>query len=437
MKHTRTTILIALLCLFPATALAQSAGDCANLMKFGIYDRFRTFTSESQYKQVRNFFESNAFHSRQEAQAKGNELGLNIEDVLNLSFNGTSSTSNFDLWQQRLLQTSYEEAAAQGLTATSIDTISGKITGLVGQCLTQKGLHAYIIPSADNHNHTLTADFAPISASHASVAGTITVTPASVAAQCSPNNLLNSPVSIGPGGVALSCRRLPTETVGVVVNTPSEIGMSTHFTYDAFTIPPPAVKFDASPGQIDRGQTSTLSWEVRNALQVSLEDFGAVLTTGNRSVAPAQTTEYRLSVTGLNGQKQTIPRSVTVIQPPPPPPKLSSARVFFRTTNDDKDGDTNVLVNVECSSGTIASMSGTFGHWNDNSDNGPFGMNVLIGQPKNQISGCRAHLIEGPNGHDEWHFDWWVELSFSDGSSSRQNGSGNVDWDRPHAFINF
>src|SRR5712671_1592560 len=101
MKHSRV-ILIAFICLVPATALAQSAADCANLMKFGIYDRFRTFTSESQYKQVRNFFESNAFHSRQEVQAKGNELGLNIEGILNLSFNGTSSTANFDVWQQRL-----------------------------------------------------------------------------------------------------------------------------------------------------------------------------------------------------------------------------------------------------------------------------------------------------------------------------------------------
>jgi hypothetical protein len=437
MKQSRTIILITLLGLFPVTAVAQNAADCANLMKFGIYDRFRTLTSESQYKQVRNFFETNSFHSRQEAQAKGTELGLNIEDVLNLSFNGTSSSSNFDVWQQRFLQTSYEEAAAQGLTASSIDTISGKITTLVGQCLTRQGLHAYIIPSADNQNFTLTADFAPFSASQASIPGTITVTPASVSAQCSPNSLLNQQVSIGPGGVALSCRRLPTETVAVVVNTPPEIGMSARFTYDAFVNPPPVVRFDATPAQIDKGQTATLSWEVRNALQVSLLDFGSVLATGNRSVAPSQTTEYRLSVTGLNGQTQSVPRTITVIQPPPPPPKLSSAQVFFRTTNDDKDGDTNVLVNVECSSGTIATISGTFGHWDDNTNNGPFGMNVLIGQPKNQISGCRAHLIEGPNGNDEWHFDWWVELKFSDGSLVRQSGSGNVDSDRQHAFINF
>ena len=251
------------------------------------------------------------------------------------------------------------EAMSRGMTTSSIDTISGRITSLVERCLTRQGLHAYIIPSADNQNFTITADFTPSSTAQPSIKGTLTVTPSSVASQCSPHALLEREIDIGPGGVALSCRRLPTETVVVLVNTPSDIGMSTHFTYDAFVIPSPVVRFDATPGQIDRGQTATLSWEVRNARNVSMGDLGPVLATGNRSVAPTETTEYRLSVTSLDGHVQTAPRTITVIQPPAPPPTLSSARVFFRTTDDDKDGDTNIVVNMECSSGTIATVWGS------------------------------------------------------------------------------
>lgn len=434
MKYTRMSILITFLCVIPVTTLAQSAKDCSNLMQFGIYDRFRTFTSESHFTQVRKFFESNAFHSRQEAQSKGAELGLAIEDVLNLNFNGTTSSSNFDVWQQRFLETSFQQAMSMGLSSSHVETISGRLTALVERCLTQKGLHAYIIPSADNQNFTLTADFAPFTTSLPSIKGTITVTPPSVAAQCSPNNILGQPVEIGPGGVALSCRRLASETVNVVVNTPSDVGMSARFTYDAFVVPPPVVQFNATPNQINRGETAMLSWDVRNAQTVSLPDIGPVPATGSRSVAPTETKEYLLKVTSLDGKAQTAGKTVTVIQPPP---TLSSARVFFRTTDNDKDGDTNIVVNVECTSGTIATVSGTFGRWPDNTDNGPFGMNVLIGQRQNQISGCRAHLIEQPNGSDEWHFTWWVELTFSDGSSMRRDGSGNVDHDRPDAFINF
>jgi hypothetical protein len=200
-----------------ASSYAQTAADCVNLMKFGIYDKFRTFATESQYRQVQEFFKNNSFHSRQEAESKASSLGLDIKDVLGLSFGSTTSSANYDVWQQQLLQTSFLVAQSSGLSASSVETISSKITQLVGQCLNQKGLHAYIIPATDNQNFTLTVDFAAFSAGQASIPGTLTVTPASVAAQCSPSGILSNQVDIGPGGVALSCRRLPTETVTVVV----------------------------------------------------------------------------------------------------------------------------------------------------------------------------------------------------------------------------
>jgi hypothetical protein len=421
-----------------ASAYAQTAADCANLMKFGIYDKFRTFATESHYRQVQEFFQNNSFHSRQEAESKASDLGLDIKDVLNLSFGSTTSSSSYDVWQQQLLQTSFLVAESSGLSASSIETISGKITQLVGQCLNQKGLHAYIIPATDNQNFTLTVDFAPFSAAQASIPGTLTVTPASVAAQCSPGGILSNQVDIGPGGVALSCRRLPTETVTVVVNTPGNIGMSANFTYDAVVVPKPTIRFFATPDTaatpIDPGEPVKLTWEVLDALSVSLAP-NVVPSADSRTVTPQVTTDYELVVTSLDGKRET--KSLKVIVKPPQP-TLVGARVFFHTTNDDKDRDTNLLVNVDCSSGTIATISGDFGNrWPDPSDNGPFDMSVLVPQRKNRIPGCAANLTERPVGNDEFHFDWWVELRFSDGSVLRRNGSGNVDSDRPHAHIDF
>jgi hypothetical protein len=431
---------LSLLAFAVVPAQGQNAADCANFMKFGIYDKFRTFTTESHYKQVRKFFENNSFHSRQEAQSKADELGLDIKDVLNLDFSGTNSSSSYDVWQQRLLQASFQETMRFGLSASSIETISGKITGLVERCLSQKGLHAYIIPAADNQNFTLTADFAPFSTAQPSVRGTLTITPASVASQCSPNNILGQEVEIGPGGVAISCRRLATETVTVVVNTPPAVGMSAHFTYDAFVVPQPSIRFIATPSTIERGQTSILSWEVKDALNVSFPpDLPSVPSSGSRSVVPTETKEYRLAVTSLDGRRQEMPVTVTVRQPEPPPPTLVGAQVFFRITDDDKDRDTNILVNVDCPvGGTIATISGNFNNrWPDHTDNGPFNMNVLVGQPQNRIAGCVARFVERPNGSDEMHFNWWVELRFSDGTTMRRNGTGNTDHDRPNAHIDF
>jgi hypothetical protein len=437
-QRARAIFIVTFILVIAASSYAQNAADCANLMKFGIYDKFRTFNTESQYKQIQQFFQNNTFHSRQEAENKAHDLGLDIKDVLNLSFGGTTSSSSFDNWQQQLLQTSYSVAQSFGLSATSVETISGKITDMVGQCLNQKGLHAYIIPAADNQNFTLTSDFAPFSAAQASIPGTITVTPPSVAAQCSPGGILNSQVNIGPGGVALSCRRLPNDTVTVVVNTPSSIGMSAHFTYDAVVTPKPNIRFFATPDTsatpIDPGESVKLSWEVTNALSVSFPP-NVVPSSDSRTVTPQTTTDYDLIVTSLDGKKETKTLKVIV---KPPQPILVAARVFFRATDNDKDRDTNLLVNVDCSNGTIATISGDFGNrWPDNTDNGPFDMSVLVPQRKNRIAGCVANLTERPHGDDEFHFNWWVELKFSDGTVERRNGSGSVGQDHPNAHIDF
>lgn len=430
-----SSCLLVMLFVATATTYAQTATDCATLMKFGVYDKFRTFTTESHYQQVREFFENNTFSSRQQAEQKAGELGLQIDGVLGLNLGGSTSSNNYEEWRQKLIRTSYVEAHSAGLSDTNIQTISGKITSLVETCLTQKGVHAYVIPSADNQNFILTVDFLPMSSTTPTAKGNISMQPSSVAASCAPTGLFApQEIEVGPQGRSFSCKRLPAETVTIVVNM--DQGSPT-FTYDAFVIPDIFAKFNAEPSTINKAATATLTWDIKNALSATLSDFGNVLLTGTRNVTPSQTTEYKMNVVGLDGKTKTLPATVTVIQPPP---HLVGARVFFHTTNDNKDHDTNVVVNVICDSGTVASVSSNFGgEFRDEKDNGPFGMTVLAAQPVNRISGvCRAELTEQPNGEDEWHFNWWVELTFSSGPPIRsQTGVGNVDHDRPRAVINF
>ena len=78
----------------------------------------------------------------------------------------------------------------------------------------------------------------------------------------------------------------------------------------------------------------------------------------------------------------------------------------------------------------MAAVSGTWGH--DRSDDGPFELNVTDHPRKDQTVGaCVARVVEAPNGNDEWHFNWGMTLTFSDGSTKDYNwGGGNVDHDR-------
>jgi peptidoglycan-associated lipoprotein len=83
----------------------------------------------------------------------------------------------------------------------------------------------------------------------------------------------------------------------------------------------PAINsFTAEPSTIERGQSSTLSWSISNATDMSInQGIGAVQSQGQRQVFPTNTTSYTLTARGPGGNDS---RSVTVSvsSPPPPPP---------------------------------------------------------------------------------------------------------------------
>lgn len=69
---------------------------------------------------------------------------------------------------------------------------------------------------------------------------------------------------------------------------------------------PPAeiVRFEATPGNLNPGDAVTLRWEARNAYSLTIEPgLGAVATRGTRTLSPAATTTYTLTVTGTGGTK--------------------------------------------------------------------------------------------------------------------------------------
>ena len=89
--------------------------------------------------------------------------------------------------------------------------------------------------------------------------------------------------------------------------------------------PAPAVsQFTAEPSSIQRGQSSTLRWEVGgDVTSVSIDNaIGTVDKAGNRSVSPQSSTSYTLTATGPGGTT-TASATVSVTTPPPPPPPVA------------------------------------------------------------------------------------------------------------------
>ena len=90
--------------------------------------------------------------------------------------------------------------------------------------------------------------------------------------------------------------------------------------------PPTIAQFTAEPTSIQRGQSSTLRWEVTGDVSsVSIDQtIGTVQNTGNRRVFPSDSTTYTLTATGSGGNV-TASTTVTVTAPPPPPPAPTTA----------------------------------------------------------------------------------------------------------------
>jgi len=81
----------------------------------------------------------------------------------------------------------------------------------------------------------------------------------------------------------------------------------------------PTVTLQASPTSIDKGGTSTLSWNSTDATQLSIApDVGAVTAQGSTKVSPSDSATYTITATGPGGSTSAT-ASVTVNAPPPPP----------------------------------------------------------------------------------------------------------------------
>src|SRR5258707_8385212 len=70
--------------------------------------------------------------------------------------------------------------------------------------------------------------------------------------------------------------------------------------------PPPApaaptASLTASPGTIDSGQSSTLTWQTTNATDVGIVGVGPVQPNGTQQVSPSATTSYTLTAKGDGG----------------------------------------------------------------------------------------------------------------------------------------
>ena len=86
----------------------------------------------------------------------------------------------------------------------------------------------------------------------------------------------------------------------------------------------PTASLSANPNTVDKGQSTTLTWQTTNATDVSIDGIGAVETSGSRQVTPTDSMTYHLIAKGAGGNQDATAR-VTVNAAPAPPSTTSNA----------------------------------------------------------------------------------------------------------------
>jgi peptidoglycan-associated lipoprotein len=94
------------------------------------------------------------------------------------------------------------------------------------------------------------------------------------------------------------------------------------------------VTLQASPATINKGESSTLSWNSTDATQLSIDPgVGAVNAQGSTKVSPTDSTTYTITATGPGGSASAT-AAISVNVPPPPAPAPAPVRDFNQEVRD-------------------------------------------------------------------------------------------------------
>ena len=96
--------------------------------------------------------------------------------------------------------------------------------------------------------------------------------------------------------------------------------------------------------------------------------------------------------------------------------RLRDAEIQFHTLDRKKKRHTLVTVTVQDNHHqTVALVSNAFGRFGDNTDNGPFNLNVINRVRRNELQGGKMTIRSDPvEGNDDWNFNLTLRLFLDD-----------------------
>lgn len=426
-KNLKLSLLtLIVICSFNNITMAQ---DCDQVLKDGVFNSTAISTRSDLAKSFYQYIYNTDFTTHQQAIDAGISIGVPVYGIP-VQFGGTFSKQQKDEWKRTHQEYKNETMTLSQKYNAILKFASPDILESWNKCIyytrTKVGLYGWI-ESISSKSAVLHVSWNPIAGDRG--VAPIVQTSNIVGGLRSDNSQTiafpkNYKLLQGDANIIPLTRKVDETLVIVVHTTRGDVSCNLE------APPKPRIlSFISSIEEVSLGESATLIWNVSKSEQVTIDNgIGNVAENGSYTITPQATTTYKLTATNFAGSIN----SQATIKVKPLPPVLTGAKVWFQTTDENKDDDTRVTVSIKSAGNTVANWSGIEGEWKDPSPTGPYSLNVIEKVRKDVIIGSGQYvLVESPTGHDEWHFNYSLELYFSDGTSKRYDWTGgSVDYDR-------
>jgi hypothetical protein len=246
------------------------------------------------------------------ADAGPDQLGVNA-GTITLNGSGSSDPLGLPLTYQ------WTQISGPTITLNNASGVTATFTAAAGQTYNFR----LTVRNSEGLSATDTVTVSTASPTSARITSFV-ANPASIATgqsttlSWSIDNATSASITPGPGTVDAhtgSVAVSPTQTTTYTLTATGPTGQVTQQV--TVTVGsgagPQVLRFEASPLNIQPGQSSTLSWTTNGGSSVTIDNgIGTVAANGSTSVSPNATTKYTLTVTSADGRSVTSPITITV-----------------------------------------------------------------------------------------------------------------------------
>ncbi len=191
---------------------------CRDLIKAGVHDKHRTFTSAQNFNYLRTVFCNDTTITYQQANSGGFNLGVNFIGMIDAALGGTTKENTYSGRKESFCALTVSSSSSNSVLLSESDKAGAEAMTVLSKCLDQtSGFAAVVVPLTTLEGFDVDIVNNVKGDNRVTVKG-ITGNPVSVACKDKNNVPLVLPKAITPP-YTLACTKPQTRTVMVAMNT--------------------------------------------------------------------------------------------------------------------------------------------------------------------------------------------------------------------------